>query len=332
MTQGILQTDVYTDFSGLNALRSRARADGDSEETLRKVAGQFEALFVQMMLKSMRDASLGDSMLDNEHTKTYQAMFDKQISIEMSQGAGIGLAEIMVQQLRRQQGADSSGDNKQDVDAGAEPVAPMAVPSRQTFNRLSVAPSTPLALEEVMGTGPEEDLARDWAPGSPTEFVRELWPHARRAADELGARPEMLVAQAALETGWGQHMIRGADGANSFNLFGIKADAGWQGARVTTETVEFRDGLMRRERARFRAYASPQESFSDYVDFLKRNPRYQDALRQAGDAPAFAQALSAAGYATDPDYSTKINRIMNSELLRNTVSDISVAAREPLGG
>lgn len=330
MTEGILQTDVYTDFSGLDALRSRARNDGDSEETLRKVAGQFEALFVQMMLKSMRDASLGDSMLDNEHTKTYQAMFDKQISIEMSQGAGIGLAEMMVQQLRRQRGTDGGVDSE-GVEVGAEPQAPTAVPARQVFNRPTGAPPTSPAVEPATAAVAESGPARDWTPASPKEFVRELWPHARRAAAELGARPEMLVAQAALETGWGQHMIRGADGANSFNLFGIKADAGWKGARVTTETVEFRDGLMRRERARFRAYASPQASFSDYVDFLKRNPRYRDALRQAGDAPAFAQALSAAGYATDPDYSVKINRIMNSQLLRDTVSSVSEAAREPSG-
>jgi len=126
VTEGVLQTDIYTDFQGLNALRGRVRTGGDSEETLREVAGQFEALFIQMMLKSMRDASLGEGMLDTEHTKTYQAMFDKQISIDMSQGQGIGLAEMMVQQLREQRGEDLPV--KTDV--------PMMVPSRQEFSAL----------------------------------------------------------------------------------------------------------------------------------------------------------------------------------------------------
>jgi len=304
VTQGVLQTDVYTDFQGLSALRTRARSDSGSEKTLREVAGQFEALFLQMMLKSMRDASLGDGMLDNEHTKTYQAMFDKQIAIEMSQGKGIGLAEMMVQQLRKQDGADAGVK-----DAGMKTDVPASLPSRQAFPASS-APETRV----------DNGQLHDWKPESPKDFVRELWPHARRAAGELGVRPELLVAQAALETGWGKHMVRGTDGNNSFNLFGIKAGDDWKGARATTETIEFRDGLMRKERARFRAYASPEESFSDYVDFLKRNPRYSNALRQAGDTQAFTRALSDAGYATDPDYAGKINRILDSSHLQETAS------------
>jgi len=310
VTQGIIQTDVYTDFQGINALRNSARKDGGSEETLRKVAEQFEALFIQMMLKSMRDASLGDGMLDNEHTKTYQSMFDKQISIEMSKGQGIGLADMMVQQLRKRGEGDSSDAAELTV---SRPVAPQQVAS---------APE----LQSSTTT-----QAPDWTPESPKDFVRELWPHAKRAADELGTRPEMLIAQAALETGWGQRMIRGADGNNSFNLFGIKADNGWKGARVSTETIEFRDGLMRKERAQFRAYASPEESFSDYVDFLKRNPRYSDALRQADDAPAFARALSEAGYATDPDYANKINQIMGSSHLREMAAGVEISTAGPRG-
>ena len=314
MTQGVLQTDVYTDFQGLNELRGRARAGGDSEANIREVAGKFEALFLQMMLKSMRDASLGEGMLDNEHTKTYQAMFDKQISIEMSQGRGIGLAEMMVQQLRKQRGEDTG------VKADTSAPVPLSVPSRQDFTALKNSQAAMPAASPSSETFNDNRQSRDWAPASPKEFVRELWPHAKRAADELGARPEVLVAQAALETGWGQHMIRDTGGNNSFNLFGIKADAAWQGARATTETIEFREGLMRKERAQFRAYASPEESFSDYVDFLKRNPRYRDALNQADNAPAFTRALADAGYATDPDYSGKINRIMDSSHLRDVLA------------
>jgi flagellar protein FlgJ len=174
--------------------------------------------------------------------------------------------------------------------------------------------------------GPLGLAAPDWQPDSPEAFVEELWPHAQRTAQELGTRPELLLAQAALETGWGQHMIRGTDGSNSLNLFGIKADARWQGERAVTETIEFEDGLMRKRRASFRAYASLADSFTDYADFLKANPRYREALHTAADAPAFARALSAAGYATDPDYSGKITRILDGERLRDALSGLKDSA------
>ena len=178
--------------------------------------------------------------------------------------------------------------------------------------------------------GPLGPASLDWKPDSPETFVKELWPHAQRAARELGTRPELLLAQAALETGWGQHMIRGTDGSNSFNLFGIKADARWQGERAVTETIEFENGLMRKQRASFRAYASLADSFADYADFLKTNPRYRAALNTAADAPSFARALAAAGYATDPEYSGKINRIMDGERLRDALSGVKDSAAQPL--
>ena len=325
MTPAVLNTDVYTDFKGLAELRGRA---GDnSEETLREVAGQFEALFIQMMLKSMRDASLGEGMMDGEHTKTYQSMYDQQLAIDMGKQQGLGLAEMMVQQLRR---ADTD-KTEEKTEAGPDETAaaPLAFDASQRVRRAQQMPH-PLSIrsqQTVKETPPEQ---RDWQPASQQDFVRELWPHAQSAARELGARPEALIAQAALETGWGKNMVRGADGQNSFNLFGIKADARWQGERAVTETVEFRDGLMRKERASFRAYPSLAESFADYADFLKVNPRYGEALKAGADAPAFVRALSQAGYATDPEYSNKINRIMNSEVLRETASSIREAAREPL--
>lgn len=310
MTSPILHSDVYTDFKGLAELRGRA--DDNSEETLRKVAGQFEALFIQMMLKSMRDAGLGEGLMDSEHTKTYQSMYDQQLAIDMSKKQGLGLAEMMVRQLRR---ADTAAPESDDQPRAV----PLDLDTQRRVTRAQQMPVPQIPAEQ-----------RDWRPASQENFVRELWPHAQHAARELGTRPEALIAQAALETGWGRHMIRGADGQNSFNLFGIKADARWQGDRAVTETVEFRDGLMRRERATFRAYPSLAESFADYADFLKANPRYREALEAGNDAPAFVRALSAAGYATDPNYSNKINRIMNSEALRGTVSGIKEATEEPL--
>jgi len=309
MNPAIIQTDVYTDIQGLSKLRAQAR--DNSEETLREVAGQFEALFIQMMLKSMRDANLGEGLLDSQHSRTYQSMYDKQIAIDLSKQQGLGLADMMVRQLSRSAGFES-GDS-----AAAAPTGS----------------SHPGLLKPAQGVAtPREKVnaAPDWKPDSPETFVRELWPHAQRTARDLGTRPELLLAQAALETGWGQHMIRGTDGSNSFNLFGIKADARWQGERALTETIEFEDGVMRKQHATFRAYASPADSFADYADFLKTNPRYREALNRAADAPSFARALAEAGYATDPDYSGKINRIMGSERLRDALSGIKDSVSEPL--
>ena len=343
-----MQSDVYTDIQGLSKLR--AQASQDSEQALREVAGQFEALFIQMMLKSMRDANLAEGILDSQQSRTYQSMYDKQIAIDLSKRQGLGLAELMVQQL--------SGS------AGFKAEEKVPAPAATASGRRTVTPTSPAGgkvnsadggregpLEGKVNSadggregplkgkvnsadggreGPLGTAPSDWKPDSPEIFVRELWPYAQQTARELGTRPELLLAQAALETGWGKHMIRGRDGSNSFNLFGIKADARWQGKRALTETIEFENGLMRRQRAAFRAYSSLAESFADYADFLKSNRRYREALLRAADAPAFAQALAAAGYATDPDYSGKITRIMGSERLRDALSGLKDSVPEPL--
>jgi flagellar protein FlgJ len=308
-----VQSDVYTDFQGLAELRGRAR--NNSEDALREVAGQFEALFIQMMLKSMRDASLGDGIMDSEQTKTYQSLFDQQIAIDLGKKQGLGLAELMVRQLSR---SPASGAAEQ-----APAVTAPAVMSRPQ----AVAASTPSPGLEPPMTG-RPGPVKDWRPPTREAFVRDLWPHAQRAARLLGVQPEALIAQSALETGWGRHMIRGEDGRNSFNLFGIKADSRWRGETVATETLEFRDGVMRKERAIFRAYPSPAESFADFADFIRSNPRYSEALNS--DSRGFGQALSRAGYATDPDYASKINRIIDSQPLRDALSGIKEAGAEPL--
>jgi len=324
MNPSIIQTDVYTDIQGLSKLRAQAR--DNSEETLREVAGQFEALFIQMMLKSMRDANLGEGLLDSQHSRTYQSMYDKQIAIDLSKRQGLGLADMMVRQLSR------SAEFESDDSAAAAPFG-SAHHGLLKSAQGETTPAGKVNAAEGSREGPLEgkvNAAPDWKPDSPEAFVKELWPYAQRTARDLGTRPELLLAQAALETGWGQHVIRGTDGSNSFNLFGIKADTRWQGERAVTETIEFEDGLMRKQRASFRAYASLADSFSDYADFLKTNPRYREALNRAADAPSFARALAEAGYATDPDYSGKINRIMDGERLRDALSGIKDSVPEPL--
>jgi flagellar protein FlgJ len=159
---------------------------------------------------------------------------------------------------------------------------------------------------------------------SPQAFVQALWPHAQKAAAALGTQPEVLIAQSALETGWGRAVMQHGDGRPSYNLFGIKADSRWAGERVYSQTMEFRDGVMQRERAAFRSYDSLAEGFKDYVAFLQENPRYRQALEAAQDGPAYVRELQAAGYATDPEYAQKINAIMTGTLMADARGDQNV--------
>jgi flagellar protein FlgJ len=241
-------------------------------------------------------------------------MFDKQISIDLSKRQGLGLAEMMVRQLSRRR-----------AENGRE--QPELAPQSPTFQTL-VPPAA--GVQAAVHSSAAPAASTDWSPDSPQAFVTQLWPHAERTARSLRIAPEALIAQAALETGWGKHVMRRADGHSSFNLFGIKADKAWTGERVTSETIEFRDGLMRKERATFRAYTSLAEGLADYADFLRSNPRYQETLNKAGDAAGFAQALAAAGYATDPEYSQKIQQILSGDPLREALVEIKESGAEPL--
>ena len=281
---------VYTDFSGLAALRARARED--QAAALDQVTRQFESLFLQMMLKSMRDASFGGGLMDSKQSEMYRDMFDKQIAMDMSQGEGIGLAEV----LKRQLGAGIStahGDLAPEDYLG-----------------------TPIVARPKASTGAPPSDAPALLDGSPEAFLDALWPAAEEAAAKLQLAPEALLAQAALETGWGRHVMRHHSGDSSHNLFGIKADSRWQGEKVRVSTLEYRDGVPLKTRANFRAYSSFEDSFRDYVDFVQRNPRYRDALAKTQDAKAYFGALQRAGYATDPAYAAKIQRILDSEPMR----------------
>ncbi|MGB5201309.1 MAG: flagellar assembly peptidoglycan hydrolase FlgJ [Sedimenticolaceae bacterium] len=281
---------VYTDFSGLAALRARAREDQGA--ALDQVARQFEALFLQMMLKSMRDASFGGGLMDSKQSEMYRDMFDKQIAMDMSQGEGIGLADV----LKRQLGA---GISMVHGDLTPEDYLGM-----------------PIVAQPKASTGAPPSDAPALLDGSPEAFLDKLWPAAEEAAAKLQLAPEALLAQAALETGWGRHVMRHHSGDSSHNLFGIKADSRWQGEKVRVSTLEYRDGVPLKTRANFRAYSSFEDSFRDYVDFVQRNPRYRDALEKTQDAKAYFGALQQAGYATDPAYAEKIQRILDSEPMR----------------
>ncbi|WP_110619830.1 flagellar assembly peptidoglycan hydrolase FlgJ [Thioalkalivibrio sp. ALE21] len=325
--QGRMQASqaMASDPSGLHDL-TRA-AQGGSREGMESVAREFEAMLVGQMLKQMREASLGDGMFENEQTEMYQEMFDQEVARSASEGEGLGLREVIMRELEQNAPTDPEVlhdperlDNLEaprrndslpprrgiDDDAGTQ-VDPAEAPAG---TRTETPAEAPAAVPQASEAGRPEPVARpiaagDWPPRSPEEFVNRLGPLAEEAAEELGVDPSVLLAQSALETGWGQHMPSRGDGDPSFNLFGIKADRSWDGDAVSVGTLEFRDGVAQREQARFRAYDGPERSFADYVDFIRSNPRYEKAL-QAGDDATYVRELQAAGYATDPEYADKI--------------------------
>ncbi|MBL1320583.1 MAG: flagellar assembly peptidoglycan hydrolase FlgJ [Methylophaga sp.] len=304
----ISQTAV--DFQGLAELRRSSNKDGNDAETMRQVAGQFESLFINMMLKSMRQASLGDGMFDSSQSDMYRDIADQQLAMDLSSRGGLGLQEVILRQLT---GNKVNKDSSPDLGSKS-----YSVDTIKTRPKLEIAQST-FSIKQVANTKPEaiENISKQMEMNfdSPESFIQKLWPMAKQAADKLGVAPEVILSQAALETGWGKHVINNADGQSSHNLFNIKADSRWQGESTTKGTVEYRDGVAVKEQAKFRSYDSYQQSFNDYVNFLQTQPRYQQALKETGDPDKFIEGLHKAGYATDPAYADKIKRIMRSDTL-----------------
>jgi peptidoglycan hydrolase FlgJ len=353
MAISIRDASVYTELSGLQAISQLGREN--SSEGLREVAKQFEAMFLNMMLKGMRageETLFADNYLRGNEMSFHRENLDNQLALHMSASGGVGLADTLHRQLMQRyepsrsseavNGSSLTGDlagvrrftgqPEAVVSAGSvENVALAAAEWRQ--RQITVRPAVPLqpgATVPVVsspGSNPGPDHAHNQSSSigrvndlparfdSPEEFVEHLRPIAERYARELGVDPNVLLAQSALETGWGQKMIRGANGQASYNLFGIKANNSWQGERVNVGTLEFRDGAMQREVASFRAYRSYEESFADYVRLMQSQPRYAPALQHAADSSAYTNQLQQAGYATDPDYAEKIQSVLRSPSL-----------------
>ncbi len=329
---------LYTDLNQLNKLKTQAI--DDQQAALKGVAQEFEQLFMNMMLKSMRQASdvlAADSPFNSGDVKFYQEMFDQQMTLDLSKKDSIGLADIIVKQLSQRSDALVNPSSSDDEDKGSQSLieqmlnralitGPVSLPAGMAYvapiaetEEGAVDESVEVAKVEAE-TSSEQDAAEPTALmqrfETPAEFVNALMPLAEKAAGILGVSPSVLLAQAALETGWGKFVTRDtASGRSSLNLFNIKADSRWQGDAVQVQTLEYRGGVPEKEQARFRAYEDYADSFNDYVEFLQTNPRYQQALEQAGDPGRFVRELHAAGYATDPEYATKIERIFNSDLL-----------------
>ncbi|WP_440941248.1 flagellar assembly peptidoglycan hydrolase FlgJ [Immundisolibacter sp.] len=294
----MLPAAVYTDPNGLAGLKAAVRSDAAAAAP--EVARQAEALFLGELLKTLRDSGFGPGLLDGPQAQMYRDLLHRQLAMDLSQHGGLGFAQSLVGAL----GGEAASPARSPADLGSLPRGVSGLPP------LARPPGAASA-----GGGYE----------SPAAFVTQLWPHAQRVGRALGIDGRVILAQAALETGWGERMARTPDGRPSHNLFGIKAH-GWGGAVTTVPTLEFRDGALQREVAQFRAYGSPAEAFDDYLRFLTDNPRYRQALA-AGDATGFARGLQAAGYATDPDYADKILGVMASPLLADLDGDTAAGAR-----
>ncbi len=311
------ETNLYTDLSDLSRLRHQAKQT--PQDAIKAVAKQYESLFIKMMLKSMREASMGDPIFDSDQSKFYRDMFDNQLALTMGNGKGIGLAEALERQFKHYV-PPSAGEVSKD-----KPPAVMRLPQKETKPvvghsqvRAVTGVASFKATHAVSHIVPEQHATRNAvdqniAFESPKEFVEKLWPLAEKAGDRLGLEPAVLVAQAALETGWGRYVSHDESGKSSFNLFNIKAGKHWDGNSVTVNTVEFMGGNPVNQVARFRAYESFAESFNDYVEFLKESPRYKNALEQGADADSFIRELHSSGFATDPDYADKILHILERE-------------------
>ncbi len=361
------------DISGMLAIdaqsvdRLRLQAKQDPEQALRGAARQFEALFMNMLLKTMREATPRDGMFDSEQTRFYTSMLDQQLAQNLS-AKGIGLADIMIRQLSRSVVPNAQQPS---APAAAFPSSPTLLPKGEgsgllpspsgrgtegegrfmgsgqahvpvsmlkpqvapnlsaqgidnTIRKLARtvdpdAPQTPVPASAPAANPAPAPQSSAFMPPAARDFVNKVWNYAREASQAIGIPAHFVVAQAALESGWGKHEIRSADGNPSFNLFGIKAGRSWSGSVVEKATTEYVNGTPQKRVEKFRAYDSYAEAFRDYGNLLRGNPRYAAVLDQQ-DAAGFARGLQQAGYATDPRYADKLMRILQGRTLRQSLT------------
>lgn len=346
---------VPVDAMQTNLSSLKAAAASRDPRAAAATARQLESVFAEQLVKSMRSASGGNSLFPAQNP-LYQEMYDRQIAQKLAQGRGLGLAGVVERSLGGSAAPAADGVTARtavgraySLAAYARTLPPQRAMPAQEMPRPADKPDTTAPPVSPTGPAPSASssantpFADDASPdrlspsagtaryGSPDEFVAAVWPHAVRTAAELGVSPRILVAQAALETGWGRHVPRADDGSGSHNLFGIKAGASWNGERTTTTTQEYADGAMKRTTAQFRAYGDVGASFDDYARLLKSSRRYAGALAAGTDEANFAHALQRAGYATDPAYAAKLVGIANGPALERALKNADdgplVAAR-----
>ena len=310
MSVPIVDSSQLAAAGNLSALK-QAAASGNPQ-ALREAARQFESLFTSMMLKSMQEANFKDPLFGSDQGDLYQQMYDDQVAAEMSKGKGLGLADMLVQQLRGGAigGPNPTGTNSSRPAGNAAALTTSAVATTSA----SAAGTTATTSAHAMAVNAAGTAATGASSACPTSaqqaaFAQALWPDARQAARQLGVNPVTLLAQAALETNWGRSVPEGTAGGTSNNLFGIKATSAWSGPAVSNSTQEYSGGIASTVRAQFRSYGSAGQCFQDYVDLLKSNPRYAAALGTGNDVQAFGSALQQGGYATDPAYASKLTAV-----------------------
>jgi len=349
MATSPVNAGFYADFAQMEKLRNTAQRD--PQAAVKSAARQFEGLFTQMMLKSMRQASLGEGMGDSEETKFYQDMFDQQLSVQLSSGKGIGLAEKLISQLQRSglAGAAPAAGTSADkaaptaplhvihgptlpaVPAGSGPGADApagAVPANAVPPPVALVPATPAAPAAASA----DAVAAAMAPRARTPheaFIDSIRPAAERVAQQLGVSTETIIAHAALETGWGRHLPAVA----SNNLFGVKGGGNWQGASVQAATTEVSAGRPQVVQASFRAYSSVSAGLADYANLVGNSPRYAQALNRGDDVAAYGRGLQQGGYATDPAYVQKlvdtaasVRQVVAGQSLKNAAAAPTTAA------
>lgn len=328
---------VFTDINGLQGIRSLGKADQDA--ALKEVAKQFESMFIGMMMKSMRDASTvfsEDSLFNSPESDFFRNMYDDQMSVTLTEGEGTGLADVIHRQLMAQYGKADTPRNGIDqstiferrytgipqasgLTTTASTIAPVIKRVEEALERQAPSAKTNSKPNTSSTDAAQGDGSKGQSFASPEEFVATLYPYAKNVGEQLGVDPKAIVAQAALETGWGKHTIQDEQGRPSNNLFGIKADSRWQGDVVTVTTHEYVQGVRVNQQAAFRSYPSLEAGLQDYANFLKDSSRYQSALQGQVDGTEYGHALQQAGYATDPQYGNKIHRIYQGDLLNGAL-------------
>lgn len=362
------RADVYTDLNSLAKLKTEARKE--SPEALKETAKQFEAVFLNHVLKTMRETKLADGILDNDQSKFYGEMYDQQLASNLA--GSVGLADLIVKQMKHEEDSSDEKTGKMnledylnrsstagrampgrhgEVDGQAvgkadmypthsdpepeneafadELTASSNVPAQQSGNQTGFIAAADAKVRAENGM--QDAILKNSSNlpiNSAQDFLRHLHPIAEQAAKELGVEPKLLLAQAALETNWGRSLIKNGDGESTFNLFNIKAGKAWQGEQVPANTLEFERGVGRKMQARFRSYESFEESFQDYVRLIKSNPRYGDALKQAGSPEHYLRGLQQAGYATDPKYAEKVIQIYRGNTMNTIQPDFVVAMND----
>jgi len=294
------------DANSLNDLKVSAKEN--TPEAIKDVAKQFEAVFLNMVLKSMREATPQDSPFDSEQSRTFTSMLDQQLSNNLS-SKGIGLAEILTRQLTKVSGAVTN-TLEQAVSTDAAPKSDDAslnsfIPSiLKSTNSRSIS-------NEIEPVTARPNKVNKLLRGSSAEFQQRMSHHAEEASRTSGVPAHLMLGQAALESGWGKREIKAKDGTPSHNLFGIKATDGWKGKVVETTTTEYIGGVKQKRIEKFRAYDSYADSFKDFANLIQNSPRYQKVMANLENVSSYAKAMQKSGYATDPNYATKLASVIN---------------------